>query len=193
MRLELPATKVTYQLPEILSHDEVKRVFKACGNIKHKTLLMVIYGAGLRVSEAVKLRIQDIDSQRMTLHLRGCKNGRDRYVVLSKCVYQQLRDYWKSCRFNDYLFPAKQSNQAMSAAAASAIYKKAKQRAGITKSGGVHALRHAFATHMLEAGHDLFVIKELLGHRSLQSTVRYLSFIPDKGGTVSLPIDHMAI
>lgn len=187
--MDLPTTKVTYRLPEILSRSEVETIIQSCVNIKHKTLLMVIYSAGLRVSEAVALRMSDIDSDRMTLHLRDCKNGRDRYVMLSKRVYQQLRQYWKACHFNDYLFPRQGSEQPITAASASAIYKKAKQQAGIQKAGGIHALRHAFATHMLESGHDLFVIKELLGHRCIQSTARYLNFVPNRGGKITLPID----
>ena len=120
---------MTYRLPEILSRNEVEVIIQSCGNIKHKSLLMLIYSAGLRVSEAVALRMRDIDSDRMTLHLRDCKNGRDRYVMLSKRVYQQLRQYWKACRFNDYLFPRQGSDQPITTASASAIYKKAKQQA----------------------------------------------------------------
>lgn len=191
MKLELPTTRVIYKLPEILSQTEVERLLNASGNIKHKTLLMIIYSAGLRVSEAVKLRIKDIDSERMTCHLRGCKNHRDRYVPLSPCVYEQLKVYWRHCRFDDYLFPGQKTSQPISTATAGHLYQQAKQRAGIKKAGGIHALRHAFATHMLEAGCDLFVIKQLLGHQSIHSTVRYLRFIPDKATPIASPIDQM--
>jgi integrase/recombinase XerD len=193
MKLSLPTTKVSYKLPEILSTNEVQQVIKKTKNIKHKTLLIVIYGAGLRVSEAVRLKIRDIDSDRMTLHIRNCKNRKDRYVILSKVVYQALRTYWKSCRFKDYIFPGQQPDQPITTTTAAVIYKQAKKRAGIQKSGGIHALRHAFATHMLEAGVDLFVIKSLLGHSSIQSTARYLSFIPGKNTKVKSPIDQLEI
>lgn len=193
MKLELPTTKVPYKLPEILSQIEVQSIIKAASNIKHKTLLMVIYGAGLRVSEAVNLRVSDIDKDRMTLHIRNCKNRRDRYVILSPVVYKALREYWKYCGFTDYIFPSSKSDCPITTGTAGTIYKKAKQKAGIKKAGGVHALRHAFATHMLEAGEDLFVIKRLLGHSSIHSTVRYLNFIPDKNTKVKSPIDSLDI
>ena len=193
MKLELPTTKVTYKLPEILSQTEVQGIIKAASNIKHKALLMVIYGAGLRVSEAVNLRVSDIDRARMTLHIRNCKNRRERYVILSPVVYQALRKYWKFCKFDDYVFPGQNNNKPLTTSTAGTIFKTAKQKAGIKKAGGVHSLRHAFATHMLEAGEDLFVIKRLLGHSSIHSTVRYLSFIPDKNTKVKSPIDSLDI
>jgi len=193
MKLELPTTKVTYKLPEILSSAEVQCLIKATGNIKHKTLLMVIYGSGLRVSEAVNLRISDVDKSRMTLHIRNCKNRRDRYVILSPVVYTALQKYWKFCKFDDYIFPGQKSKQPLSTSSAGVIFRKAKKRADIKKVGGIHALRHAFATHMLEAGEDLFVIKRLLGHSSIHSTVRYLSFVPDRGTKVKSPIEQLNI
>ena len=193
MKLELPTTKMTYKLPSILSVEEVKRIIKATGNIKHKALLMVIYGAGLRVSEAVNLRRKDIDSDRMALHIRCSKNGKDRYVTLSPVVCKYLRIYWKYSHFTDYVFPGKKSGSAITTSTAGQIYKQAKERAGIKKAGGIHALRHAFATHLLESGTDIFVIKELLGHSSIQSTARYLRFIPCKDKDIKLPIDQLDI
>lgn len=193
MKLELPTTKVTYKLPEILSSTEVQSIIRATGNIKHKTLLMVIYGSGLRVSEAVGLRASDIDKSRMTLHIRNCKNRRDRYVILSHVVYKALQEYWKFCKFDDYVFPGQKAGEPITTSTAGTIYKQAKQKAGIKKAGGIHALRHAFATHMLEAGEDLFVIKRLLGHSSIHSTVRYLSFVPDRGTKVKSPIEQLNI
>jgi integrase/recombinase XerD len=193
MKLELPATKVTYKLPEILSINEVKNIIKGTGNIKHKALLAVIYGAGLRVSEAISLRVQDIDSDRMTLHIRKCKNRKDRFVILSPAMYEILRTYWKACKFNDYVFPGKNPTQPITANTASMIYKKAKESAGIKKAGGIHSLRHAFATHMLEAGVDIFKIKKLLGHACISSTERYLKFVPDKDTKVKSPLDDLDI
>ena len=103
---------------------------------------MVIYSAGLRVSEAVKLKIRDIDSDRMTLHIRNCKNRKDRYVILSDVVYKTLRTYWKSCPFKDYVFPGQKPDEPLTTGTASAIYKQAKERAGIKKSGSIHALSY---------------------------------------------------
>jgi site-specific recombinase XerD len=193
MKLELPATKVTYNLPDILSLEEVQEIIKNTGNIKHKVLLMTVYGAGLRISEALNLRIKDIDSNRMTLHIRCCKNRKDRYVILSPIVYEYLKIYWKSCRFSDYIFPGQNKNSPMSFGSASKIYQNAKEKAGINKVGGLHALRHAFATHMLESGVDLFIIKELLGHSCIHSTVRYLRFAPCKNTKIKSPIDQLKL
>jgi site-specific recombinase XerD len=193
MKLELPTTRVIYKLPEILSPGEVQSIIKSTGNIKHKMLLMVIYGAGLRVSEAVNLKVSDIDKDRMTLHIRNCKNRRDRYVILSPVIYKALRTYWRFCRFTDYVFPGQKKGESMAAGTAGVIFKKSKEKANVKKAGGIHSLRHAFATHMLEAGEDLFVIKRLLGHSSIQSTVRYLNFIPDRNTKVKSPIDSMDI
>jgi integrase/recombinase XerD len=193
-KLNLRATKVTYKLPDILSSTEVERIIKAVGNLKHRTLLMLIYSAGLRVSEAVNLRITDIDSQRMTLHIRNAKGGKDRYVLLSPIMHQALRDYWQISRFKDHLFPSKKdSNQPLSAGRVSQRFKTAKVHAGVTKSGGIHSLRHAFATHLLESGADIFAIKSLLGHASIQSTVRYLDFVPNRHQNVVSPLDHLKL
>jgi len=195
MKLELPITKVTYKLPQILSVDEVQRIINSLGNIKHKTLLVVVYGAGLRVSEAVNLRTEDIDSTRMTLHIKCTKNRKDRYVTLSAVVLEQLRAYWKHCKFTGYIFPNNYSNGSrhITRDAAGQIYKKAKERAGVKKIGGIHSLRHAYSTHLLESGVDLFIIKQLLGHSSIRSTTRYLSFVPCKDKNIKLPIDQLSI
>ena len=190
----LSTTKVTYKLPDILSAQEVERIIKGVSNIKHRTLLMVIYGAGLRVSEAVNLRMNDIDRDRMTLHIRCAKGGKDRYVILSPVVYQALRAYWKACRFKEYVFPSKSNpNKPLSTQRAAQVFKSAKKEAGITKAGGIHGLRHAFATHLLESGADIFAIKTLLGHASIQSTVRYLDFVPNRHKNLISPIDRLTL
>lgn len=192
IKLELPTTRVTYKLPSILSSNEVQRIIKSTGNIKHKTLLLTIYGAGLRVSEAVNLRMGDIDSERMTLHIRCCKNRKDRLVILSPIFLEYLRSYWRHCKFKDYVFPGNDLGKHITTSTAAQIYKRAKEHAKINKPGGIHALRHAFATHMLESGVDLFFIKELLGHSSIHSTVRYLMFSPGRNKNIKLPIDQLS-
>ena len=140
-------------LPSVLSINEVERIIKATSNIKHRALLMVIYSGGLRVSEAVNLQRRDIDSDRMTLHIRESKSGKDRLVILSPKVLQVLRHYYKSCHFDTYIFPNdKDKGKPLSSASALKIFKKAKAQADVEKEGGVHSLRHAAATHWLEAG-----------------------------------------
>lgn len=190
-KLDLPTTKVTYKLPSILSPNEVKRIINAVSNIKHRALLMVIYGSGLRVSEAVKLKAKDIDRDRMTLHIRCGKGGKDRYVILSLTVLNVLEQYWQACKFTDYVFFSTDKSKSLTTSSASQIYKAAKVAAGVTKAGGIHGLRHAFATHLLESGAEIFSIKELLGHASIQSTVRYLAFVPHRHQNLASPIDRL--
>jgi site-specific recombinase XerD len=129
----------------------------------------------------------------MTLHIRCSKNGKDRYVTLSPVVLKQLRTYWRHCKFTDYIFPGQNGSGHITRSAATLVYKEAKERAGVKKIGGIHALRHAFATHMLESGIDLFIIKQLLGHSSVSSTTRYLRFVPCKDKNVKSPIDQLSI
>jgi integrase/recombinase XerD len=193
-KLNLPTSKVIYKLPNILSAKEVQQIIKSVGNIKYRTLLMVIYSAGLRVSEAINLKISDIDRDRMTIHIRCAKGGKDRYVILSPVIYKTLCDYWRACKFKNYIFPnRKNSDKPLSTHRASQIFKSAKQKANIKKSGGVHSLRHAFATHLLESGADIFAIKALLGHSSIQSTVRYLDFVPNRHQNLISPIDRLKL
>jgi integrase/recombinase XerD len=192
-KLELPTTKVIYKLPSILSLEEVQRIIKATSNIKHRALLMVIYGAGLRVSEALNLRMADIDSERMTLHIRDCKNRKERYVILSPSVQKVLREYWKSSRFTDYIFTGQKIGKPLTTSSASQLFKTAKTVAGVKKPGGIHSLRHAFATHLLESGADLYAIKSLLGHSSIHSTVRYLEFVPSRHKNIRSPIEQLAL
>lgn len=193
-KLSLPTTKTIYKLPDILNVQEVQKIITAVGNIKYRTLFMVIYSAGLRVTEALHLRMSDIDSGRMTIHVRAAKGGKDRFVILSPVVYKALADYWKACRFKDYVFPSpKDSNKPLSTHRASQIFKAAKQKAQVQKAGGIHSLRHAFATHLLESGADIFAIKTLLGHASIQSTVRYLDFVPNRHKNLISPIERLEL
>jgi len=193
-KLDLPTTKVMHKLPSILSANEVQRIIKATHNIKHRTLLMVIYSAGLRVSEAVQLRTEGIDGDRMTLHIHHGKGGKDRYVILSPVVYEALKEYWQACQFKNLVFPGTNDpNKPLTTTSVSKIFKAAKAAAGVTKVGGIHSLRHAFATHLLESGADLFAIKELLGHASIQSTVRYLAFVPNRHKNLGSPIDKLVL
>jgi len=193
-KLDLPRTKVTYKLPDILNSDEVQEIIKATDNIKYRTLLITIYGTGLRMSEALNLRMKDIDSHRMTLHIRNAKGGKDRYVILSPVVHQALQRYWKACRFVDYVFPSKNNqHKPLTSNSVSRVFKSSKARAGVTKKGGVHSFRTAFATHLLESGADIFAIKELLGHASIQSTARYLEFVPHRHKNLTVPIERLKL
>jgi site-specific recombinase XerD len=189
MRLWIPPRKVESKLPEILSKEEVARILSVLENPKHRMLLMTTYAGGLRVSEVVKLQVKDIDSQRMTIRVKQGKGRKDRYTILSRKLLIQLRDYWKIYRPAVHLFPGRNLNQPLSRQSAFLIYHKAKSKAGITKEGGIHSLRHAFATHMLEAGVDLRTIQLMMGHSSIRSTMRYLHVTSKHMGTISSPLD----
>lgn len=170
----IPCAKQEQRLPEILGRKEVRRVFEAATNRRNRALLITTYGAGLRVSEVVRLKISDIDSERMMLRIDQGKGRKDRYGLLSDRLLQELRGYWLRYRPEYWLFPGRSGEHPITRHRAYDIYQEAKVEAGIKKAGGIHSLRHAFATHMLEAGTDLHTIQRLLGHRSLRTTMRYL-------------------
>ena len=171
----LPRPKVPSKLPQILSREEVAALFDKTMNLKHRAFLMTTYGGGLRLQEACQLKVGDIDSDRMTLRVECGKGAKDRYTLLSPRLLAELRRYWMTQRPRLWLFPAaRDSEQPLSRNSAQRIYYTAKERAGISKGGGIHALRHAFATHLLEAGVDVHTIQRLMGHGSLSTTARYL-------------------
>lgn len=185
----IPCRRGESTLPEILGREEVERILTAPTNAKHRALLMTTYSAGLRVSEVVGLSVSDIDSQRMVIRVRQGKGNKDRYTILSERLLAELRSYWKRERPPSYLFPGTDIERPMSRSAAQQIYQHAKKGAGITKKGGIHSLRHAFATHLLEAGVDLRTIGVMLGHSSMRSTVRYLRVTVERIASVRSPLD----
>jgi len=202
--IALPRKKEPQKLPDILSPAEVERIIKATRNLKHRTILIITYGAGLRASEVASLTVKDIDSDRSVIHIRQGKGNKDRYVMLSPFMLTSLRVYWKQCRLqtakqtpnqnhqkeNNFIFPG-QSGKALAVVSIGMIYKRAKNLAGIKKQGGIHAMRHAFATHALESGIDLYTIKQLLGHASITSTVRYLRMTEKTCQMIQSPVDRL--
>lgn len=169
----IPGPKQPKTLPVILSQDEVRRVLESTATRKQRALLATTYAAGLRVSEVVRLKVGDLDAQRMSLRVEQGKGGKDRYTLLSPRLLEDLRAYWRQYRPALWLFPARDGQRPMDVSTAQKFYYAAKQRAGVTKRGGIHALRHAFATHLLEAGTDLHTIQRLLGHGHIGTTMRY--------------------
>ncbi len=166
--------RAEHRVPDILSQEEVTRILSRPTYRKHRILLMTAYAAGLRVSELVGLRVTDIDSLRGTIHVVQGKGARDRYVPLSECLLSELRGYWREERPRCWLFPGSIPDKPLSVCTPQTVYRNAKREAGVRKHGGIHALRHAFATHMLEAGVDLYTLMHMLGHRSLSTTACYL-------------------
>ena len=161
-------------LPVVLSRGEVRKVIDSIENLKQRTIAMLMYGSGLRVSEAVGLLIEDIDSQRMVIRVRHGKGKKDRYVPLSRTLLEQLRKYWKAYRPDVWLFPGQSKNRPITRKAVARAIAEARRKAGMRKHVTCHTMRHCYATHQLEAGTDLRTIQLRLGHRSLNSTAVYL-------------------
>jgi site-specific recombinase XerD len=169
----IPGPKQRKTLPQILSPVEVRRVIESTTTRKQRAVLATTYGAGLRVSEVVRLQLRHIDAERRCLRVEQGKGGKDRDTLLSPRLLEELRAYWRQYRPAVWLFPARDGKRPMDVSTAQKFYYAAKREAGITKRGGIHALRHAFATHLLEAGTDLHTIQRLLGHGDLGTTMRY--------------------
>ena len=175
--ITIPYAHTPQRQPEILSREELARLFDAAANLRTRTLLMTAYAAGLRVSEVCALRVTDIDSapDRMCIRVAAGKGGKDRYTLLSPSLLEALRLYWRICKPRVWLFPrATDAALPFDISSAQRAYYRARDRAGIIKTGGIHTLRHAFATHLLEAGVDLSTLAKLLGHGHLSTTQRYL-------------------
>jgi integrase/recombinase XerD len=186
----LPRPRVPQRLPQILSREEVAAIFENAANLKHRAFLMTTYGAGLRLSEACHLKIGDIDSDRMTIRVEQGKGAKDRYTLLSPGLLKELRRYWIAHRPTLWLFTRPRNPQLpMLPKSADRIFRAAKSRAGITKVGGIHALRHAFATHLLEAGTDVHTIQRLLGHGDLSTTARYFHLAQKNLSGANAPLD----
>jgi integrase/recombinase XerD len=171
----LPLPKRTKTLPEVLSREEVARLLASTTTVRERALLMTTYGGGLRVSEVVRLRVGDIDAGRGMLRIEQGKGRKDRYTLLGPRLLGELRQYWQLYRpASPWLFPQRSNPSPMDTSTAQKIYYAAKGRAGITKAGGIHALRHAFTTHLLEGGTDLATLQRLLGHESVTTTMHYV-------------------
>ena len=161
-------------LPVILSPEEVLLVFAAIRSVKHKAIIATAYAAGLRISEVCGLRIVDIDSQRMRIHVRSGKGKKDRYVMLGESLLVLLRQYYQKARpKGEYLFPGYKPHRPICTAAVRQVLRKVIRETGLAKRVTMHTLRHCFATHLLEAGTDIRILQVLLGHSSILTTLRY--------------------
>lgn len=170
----VPAARQPQKLPQILSREEVAALIEKTPDLKHRAILMTAYGAGLRLTEICHLKVNDIDSQRMTLRVEQGKGAKDRYTLLSPRLLAELRRYWQVHRPAVWLFTGRDPARPVSEHTVHRAYHAAKARAGIVKEGGIHSLRHAFATHLLEGGADIHTIQRLMGHGHISSTQRYL-------------------
>jgi integrase/recombinase XerD len=170
----IPLPKYEQKLPVILSKEEVKALLEAPRNLGHRAILATMYGAGLRISEAAHLKVNDIDRERKVLWVRGGKGRKDRQVMLAEPLREVLVAYWRWKRPTDWLFPGRKPDGPITRGSVFETCQKAARRAGIAKRVHPHSLRHAFATHLLEDGVNLLVIQALLGHKNLRTTARYL-------------------
>lgn len=193
--LQVPRMKIQKKLPVLLSRQEVFSLFEHCPNLKHKAMLMVIYSAGLRVSEAAALKVHHIDSKAMRVFVACGKGAKDRYTLLSEDCLIDLRKYWRAYRPRHpeaWLFLGKSNLTHIASQSIREAFDKACQRAGITKQVSIHSLRHAFATHLLEDGATLLQVKALLGHANIQSTTIYLHLANLTAGLKS-PLDNWPV
>lgn len=189
---KIPCLKKKRTIPDILTKDEISKLLTATKNSRDKALLATIYGAGLRVNEAVGLKITDVDSRNMQLLIRNGKGGKDRFAILSAANLSLLRTYWKEYRPQEFLFTSRnKSSTHLSTRSANNIFQQAVAAAGIARHVTTHTLRHSFATHLLEGGVDLFHIKQLLGHSDISTTCGYLHVVKISGMNVSSPLDSI--
>lgn len=186
----VPRVKNSKKLPSVLSFSEITAILDTTENIKHKAIIMTAYSAGLRVSEVLALKVSDIDSKTMQIHVRSGKGDKDRYTLLSQKNLLFLRQYFREYRPNDWLFySANDKSRALHSRTAQVTFNESKMKAGITKPATFHSLRTSFATHLLIKGTDLFTIKTLLGHSNIKTTMVYLHLAPSRVLSVSSPFD----
>ncbi len=183
----IPAPKKPEKLPVVLSPEEVLQFLGSVQSPKHRTILTTCYAAGLRISEAIRLKVTDIDSQRMVIRVEQGKGQKDRYVMLSPKLLQSLRNWWRVNKPKEWLFPGDRVGGYITKDAVEQACQKAHRGCGISKPITPHCLRHAFAVHLLESGTDVRTIQLLLGHRSLATTARYLRIATTKVCSTLLP------
>ncbi|OVE78229.1 hypothetical protein BVX98_00935 [bacterium F11] len=186
----MPPRRGEQKLPEVLSLEEVERLFNATRSPKYRAIFKTAYAGGLRLGEVLQLRVTDIDSSRMMIRVEQGKGNKDRYVKLSTNLLQELREYWKRDRPKRWLFEGRMPDESLGETSVQKAYKKAKAEAGIKKEGGIHTLRHCYATHLLEAGEtDLRTIQVMMGHGSIVTTSRYLRIANQKLSGTPSPYD----
>ena len=186
----LPRMRKSVHRPQVFDVTEVERLLTVgCAHPKHRAFLMTVYGAGLRLGEACRLEPRHIDAARMQIRVEQGKGRKDRYTLLSPRLLQELRDYWRMFRPGKWLFPASRNpSQPMDENMGQKIYYAAVARAGLPKKGGIHCLRHSFATHLLESGVEITIVQRLLGHNALSVTANYLHVRRERLAQVQSPL-----
>ena len=188
---DIPAGHQGRKLPVVLSKAEVARFLGAVDNLKHRMVLTVCYATGLRIFEAIRLRPAAIDSKRMVIRVEQGKGRKDRYVMLPPTLLDMLRDYWKRTHPGEWLFPGRSPGQPVHPLTINLTCREVARQCGIGKPVAPHALRHAFAVHLLEAGTDLRTIQLLLGHRNLSTTAQYLMIATSTVCATASPLESL--
>ncbi|MDA3837669.1 MAG: tyrosine-type recombinase/integrase [Candidatus Delongbacteria bacterium] len=189
---DIPRAKRPQKLPTVFSEEEIIKLIGDIENLKHKSILYLIYSAGLRISEAVNMKIADIDSKRNLIVVKSAKGKKDRTTLLSQKLLLMLREYYKQYRPKDYLFEGDPGKQ-YSVKSIQNVFNKALKLSGIRKKATVHSLRHSFATHLLEHGTDLRYIQELLGHNSSKTTEIYTHITKKGMNKITSPLDNLEL
>jgi site-specific recombinase XerD len=180
--------KTPRKLPTVLSQEEIWSIINSTDNTKHRLMLMTTYSAGLRASEVLSLKPEDIDGKRMLIKVVG-KGGKERYTLLSEKLLPDLREYYKTYRPEILLFPSHRKGKPLCYETIRSNYEKARQKAGVKRGTGIHTLRHSFATHLLEAGYDIRKIQVLMGHTRLTTTMIYLHVSRETLAKIPSPLD----
>ncbi len=190
---EVERPKKPIQNPKVFSKEEIEKMLNVTTNLKHKTILMVCYSSGLRISEVVSLKVKEIDSKRMVLNILASKGKKDRIVPLSKVTLKYLRAYYETYKPKEYIFEGQDGKEAYSTRSIQKILAIAKEKAGIIKAGSVHTLRHSYATHLLDRGVDITYIQKILGHNDLKTTLRYLHVTNRDLMKIESPLDDLEV
>jgi len=188
--IEIPRPKKHLQLPKVHAPSQVKKIIQSTNNEKHKTMLMLAYATGFRLQEIINLKIKDINSARMVITVIRGKGKKDRQVVLSEKLLTQLRKYFKQYKPKEWLFEGRPGEQ-YGYRTLQEVFANAKDKAGVNIKGGIHTMRHSFATHLLENGTDIRLIQELLGHNSIKTTVRYTHVSKAQMQKIKSPLDEL--
>jgi site-specific recombinase XerD len=194
LRRVIPHCHKAIRRPRVYSIDELERLFVVgCVHPKHRTFLMTVYAGGLRLGEACRLKPTQIDSARMQIRVEDGKGHKDRYTLLSPRLLQELRDYYRMFRPKRWLFFGRDPNEAMPHATGQKIFYNARQRAQLPDKGGIHSLRHSFATHLLESGVEITAVQRLLGHSSLSTTSVYLHVRQERLAQIQSPLQLLQL
>jgi integrase/recombinase XerD len=192
--IEYSLSRKVQKLPTVLPQEDIWNIINATDNLKHRLILMTTYSAGLRSCEVRMLKPKNIESKKMLIKVEKGKGSKQRYTILAKMLLSELRDYYKKCRPETYLFPSSykhKKHQPLSYESVRCIYEKARKKAGVKDGAGIHTMRHSFATHLLEAGYDIRKIQVLMGHRRLSTTMIYLHVSRETLSKIPSPLDLM--